>query len=144
MKLVTDFKKLEEIKAKAYGNSGEDTSPGKTTSKDKDSKETSQSVLDRIKSKIDGTYDGGIDLDTVKSWFTESENTIKGYGDYYKANEGKWVSNYGSDYTDSIAKLRSNAEAVGYYLRSHKNEFDDYDSLPSRRSQGSRPCAVRC
>lgn len=110
--------KLEEIKKRAYG-----------TTKDEETHSTSQSALERIKAKAAGTYDGGIDLATVKSWFTNSESTIKGLSDYYKVNEGKWVNNYGSEFTDGIAKLKSDAEAVGYYLRSHKNDFSDYDSL---------------
>ena len=110
--------KLEEIKKRAYG-----------TTKDEETHSTSQSALERIKAKAAGTYDGGIDLATVKSWFTNSESTIKGLSAYYKVNEGKWVNNYGSEFTDGIAKLKSDAEAVGYYLRSHKNDFSDYDSL---------------
>ena len=115
--------KLEEIKKRAYGTSKEDES------NEEEKKKSSQSVLERIKSRIDGTYDGGISLPTVNSWFKGVEETSKGLSEYYKANEGKWVTDYGADFTNSITNLRSNADAVGHYLRSHKNEFNDYDSL---------------
>ena len=113
--------KLDEIKKRAYGTSEED--------KNEEKKKGSQSVLNRIKAKVDGTYDGGIDINAVKSWFTNSGSTLKDIGEYYKANEGKWVSDYGSNFTDSIANLKSNADSVGWYLRSHKNDFDNYDEL---------------
>ena len=72
---------------------------------------------------------GDIDLAGVQSWFEEGGNTIQGLSDYYTANEGKWVSNYGADYTESIANLKDKASAVGYYLKTHKDEFEDYASL---------------
>ena len=66
--------KLDEIKKRAYGTSEED--------KNEEKKKGSQSVLNRIKAKVDGTYDGGIDINTVKSWFTNSGSTLKDIGEY--------------------------------------------------------------
>ena len=128
------LKKLEEIKAKAYGTQGE---KNHSTSSSSNGNSTSHSVLDRIKSKIDGTYYGDMDINAVKSWFTESESTIKGMNDYYKANEGKWVSNYGGDYINSISTLKNKSKAIGAYLRDHKDEFSDYESLSKAHSDYS-------
>ena len=115
--------KLEELKKRAKGESKENDSTNE------EANSSSLSVLERIKSKANGTYDGGISFPTVKSWFDGVAETSKGLSEYYKANEGKWVTDYGADFTNNITTLRSNADNVGNYLRSHKNEFEDYDSL---------------
>ena len=105
----------------------------------KESKVDGSSVWDdsfeSFRRNMNTKYGSDIDSKGVKSWFTDTENTIKGLSDYYKANDGKWVSDYGSDFTDSIAKLKSDAASVGYYLRNNKSEFADYSSLSKALSE---------
>ena len=127
------LKKLEEIKAKAYGTQG--TSNSSNNSGSTTVSGNSQAVLDRIKSRANDTYYGDMDAKSVESWFTNTASTIKGYYDYSTANNGKWVSDYGSGYTDSITKLRREGKAIGAYLSDHKNEFSDYESLSKAFSE---------
>lgn len=106
----------------------------------KETKADGSSVWDdsfeSFRKNMNSKYGADIDSAGVKSWFTNSESTIKGLSEYYKANDGsKWVSNYGADFTDSIANLKSTADAVGYYLRNNKSEFSDYDSLSKAFSE---------
>lgn len=117
-----------------------------TTKKEEETKEEKKvdgsSVWDdsfeSYRRRMNTKYGFDIDSAGVKSWFDEGEKTIKGLSDYYKANEGKWVSNYGADFTDSIANLRSKANAVSYYLRNHRSEFADYASLSKAFSEYSK------
>jgi hypothetical protein len=80
-------------------------------------------------------YGGGMDFSKVKDWFTESESTLNSISEYYKANEGKWVSNYGGDFASKLDELLNASSSVGFYLRNNKKEFADYDSVSKALSE---------
>ena len=91
--------------------------------------------FETTKKEMTSRYGGGMDSSKVKDWFTESESTLKSMSDYYKANDGKWVSNYGSDFASKLNELLNASSAVGYYLRNNKREFSDYDSVSKAYSE---------
>lgn len=80
-------------------------------------------------------YGGGMDFSKVKDWFTDSESTLKSMSDYYKANDGKWVNNFGGDFASKLDELLKSSSAVGFYLRNNKKEFADYDSVSKALSE---------
>jgi hypothetical protein len=121
MSTTNSLKKLEEIKKRVDGT--------KTSGSNNTSKSPKLSTLDRIKAKVDGTYDGEISFDTVRSWLSDAESTIKDYNKYFTANEGKWTENYGADFTSRIAKLKNESDSVAYYLRSHRNDSEYFDEI---------------
>lgn len=94
--------------------------------------EGEKKALNRIKAKVEGTYDGGLKHDDLVSWFTDAESVLTGASDYYKANEGKWVddyANYGGQFTDSINSLRDRLENINYYLNAHAKDYENSSGL---------------
>ena len=69
------LKKLEEIKKRANGTSMEDKSTNKG------SNSSSLSALERVKARANGTYDGGITLPPVNSWFKGVAETSQNNSD---------------------------------------------------------------
>jgi hypothetical protein len=115
---------LERIKARAYRTPVEDNHSSKGAS--------SNSALERIKEKA---YGGGIDHDTFKSWFSDAETTIKGFNDYAKANEGKWVGDYGREFNDSISGLMVKKDVIRDYLTYNYKPSDEgsaFDRIKSK------------
>ena len=91
--------------------------------------------FESTRKEMTARYGGGVDSSKVKEWFTESDSILKNMSDYYTANDGKWVSNYGADFTDKINELLNLSSAVGYYVRNNKKEFSDYDSVSKALSE---------
>ena len=93
------LKKLEEIKAKAYGTSGADDSSEETKS---ESSSSSQSVLDRIKSRIDGTYkEPEADKVETPSFTTKGQQGWKQYLDDEEAKKNAPKHDINGDGKDS-------------------------------------------
>ena len=91
--------------------------------------------FESTRKEMTARYGGGVDFSKVKEWFTESDSILKNMSEYYTANDGKWVSNYGGDFTEKIDELLNLSSAVGYYLRNNKKEFSDYDSVSKALSE---------
>ena len=130
---------FEEYRKKLTGKYG---TKQKETEDEEEKKKTStdgSSVWDdsfeSTRKKLTERYGGNVDFSKVKDWFTESESTLKSMSDYYKANDGRWISNYGSDFTSKLNELLNISSSVGYYLRSNKKEFSDYDSVSKAYSE---------
>ena len=127
---MSSFEEYRKRLEDKYGTSKKEEEDKEEKEKDSvDGSSVWDDSFESYRNKLNTKYGADMDSAGVKSWFEEYDKTITGLNDYYKANEGKWVSNYAADFTDSIANLRSNADAVGYYLRNHKNEFSDYNSF---------------
>ena len=91
--------------------------------------------FESTRKEMTARYGGGMDFSKVKDWFTESESTLKSISEYYKTNEGKWVSNFGGDFASKLDELLNASSAVGFYLRNNKREFADYDSVSKALSE---------
>jgi len=118
---------------------------GVTSDKSEDEQEKKKQTIDgssvwddsfeSYKKKLNAKYGSDMDAEGVKNWFSESESTLQSMSDYYKANDGKWVSNFGSDFAGKLDELINTSHDVGFYLRNNKRSFADYDSVSKALSE---------
>ncbi len=70
-----------------------------------------------------------VDSSYVKKWFTDASSTITSLQTYMKNNDGKYNTNYGSEYASKIGELLDSTDKVSAYLRYNKDSIEDYDNL---------------